>query len=67
MPITGLPLPSLGSGQAWGNGSGTGGLYSSARVTTLDKAAATDINQLRDIVEALYGHTHFYVDNAGKK
>lgn len=65
MSTTGVPDEAAGGpGIVWSKGSGNGGNWSLKRVTTEDKITVSDINQLRNLVEQLYNHTHEYVDNA---
>lgn len=50
----------------WNSGSATGGPFLGKRIVpTVDKIRAQDINDLRDQLELLIGHTHEYTDNAG--
>ena len=49
----------------WSNGSDNGGPYGSKRIRPkVDRVKASDINQVRDMCEALLFHTHEYVDGA---
>ena len=64
MPITSPPQGPDSPGITWTNGKGAGGRFSLKRVTIEDKIRVYDINQLRDLMEELYGHTHYYTDNA---
>lgn len=53
-------------GLNWSNGSDQGGPNLSRRVRPkVDRIRASDINQLRDLMEAMLYHTHYYVDNTG--
>lgn len=57
MAISG-PIPADSIVPDWSNGENVGGSFNKKRVTVSDKASATDINELRAIVEGLIGHTH---------
>lgn len=49
----------------WSNGSDSGGPYGSKRIRPkVDRIKAADINQVRDMCEALLFHTHEYTDSA---
>lgn len=49
----------------WSNGSDNGGPYGTKRIRPkVDRVRAADINQIRDMCEALLFHTHGYVDGA---
>jgi hypothetical protein len=53
------------SGVPWNNGSDNGGPHGTRRIRPkLDRLRATDINQLRDMMEGLLYHTHQYTDSA---
>jgi hypothetical protein len=50
----------------WINGATTGGPFQGKRILpTKDKIKAKDINELRDQIELLIGHTHEYTDSSG--
>lgn len=70
MPTTEPPNPT-GNGFSWRNDwrtsatGETGGIYGKPRVRAgYDKIRALDINQLREELELLVGHTHEYEDSA---
>jgi len=65
MPTTSTPSEAAqGPGIVWSKGKGNGGNWSLRRVTTEDKIRVSDINQLRNFIEQLWNHTHYYTDNA---
>lgn len=70
MPETGTPRPSDHSEikYSWRRSETgeTGGRYMMPRVRAgYDKIRAVDINELRQELEVLMGHTHDYTDDAG--
>ena len=52
-------------GPNWSNGSDTGGQYSSKRIKRLvDQINASDVNELRDVIDLLITHTHQHEDSS---
>ncbi|RLA62857.1 MAG: hypothetical protein DRQ78_07495 [Epsilonproteobacteria bacterium] len=65
MSTTGNPDPAPnGPSLVWSFGSAIGGYWSKKRVTKDDKIKTSDVNQLREMLETLFEHTHSYTDNA---
>lgn len=53
------------NGVPWSHGTDTGGAYGTRRIKAkVDRANSADINQIRDMIEALVHHTHEYTDSA---
>lgn len=66
MPTTGSPnYVEVVSKPVWSNGSEINSISQKRVVAGVDEIKAVDINNLRDVLDLIYNHSHEYYDSVG--
>ncbi len=66
MPTTGSPnYVEVISKPVWSNGSEINSINQKRVVAGVDEIKAVDINNLRDVLDLIYNHSHEYTDSIG--
>lgn len=66
MPTTESPnYISVGLKPIWSNGSEINGINQKRVVAGVDEIKAVDINNIRDVLDLIYNHSHEYTDSIG--
>ena len=66
MPTTNSPnYMEVASKPIWSNGSEINGINQKRVVSGVDEIKAVDINNIRDVLDLIYNHSHEYTDSIG--
>ena len=66
MPTTGSPnYIEVVWRPVWSNGSEINGINQKRVVAGVDEIKAVDINNIRDVLDLIYNHSHEYTDSIG--